>query len=300
MNQQHKNPRSPLKAIPYLVSSVRAARRGRRAARNSIVDPAMTYLRSWAFMLKYPRSGRNIFICCMPKSGSTYTQRVMELGLPNCFRFYRQPDIYYNLTGKGLFRLRLRCSIQRAHMHATEWNIGLLRAHGINKYVLLLRDPRDVVVSFFHQVEKEGFSARFVHLTQDYFRLDHQEKITYLIRLLLPRLVDFVNSWDSPKQEVGELDVLTLYYRDMVEAPHEHFRRILEFYKLPERVFDTKAIELREKVRYRRGETGQWKQYFTTEQKRLANVICGDVLSRHGWESACSAGRHHEEVLPSL
>lgn len=130
---------------------------------------------------------------------------------------------------------------------------------------------------------EEGDFGRFIHVTQEYFELNKEDKITYLIRLLLPWLVDFVNSWDSPSPELDELNVLTLYYRDMVRDPCQHFKKILNFYNIPEFVFDTEAIGVRKGVRFRKGKTGEWRKCFTREQTELANAICGDVLDRHGW-----------------
>lgn len=118
--------RRRLVANRFLASSAKLFRSRIRLAQRIIADPTMTYLQSWGFMLRHPHSDKYIFISCIPKSASTYTQRVLQLGLPDCFKFYRLPKICYHLTGKGLFRLRFRCSILRNHMHATVWNIRCL------------------------------------------------------------------------------------------------------------------------------------------------------------------------------
>jgi len=246
-------------------------------------DNTITYLRSWIFMLRYPRAEKNIFITCIPKVASTYTVKALELGLPKCFKEYRTPQRHYNLTGKGLFRLRYRCSIQHEHMSALERNIKCLKTNGIDKYVLLLRDPRDVIVSYYHHLEKEKTRESFVYLTYEYYELDQQNKITYLIRLFLPRLIDLINTWDSPSKELGELKVLKLYYRDMIQDPYKHFRKILEFYNIPDHLFDQNAINVRKGVRFREGKMDVWKKHFTERQVELANSICGDVLKKHGW-----------------
>jgi len=251
---------------------------------NYCYDHFFVYLKSWIYLLKNPRSYRNIFISCIPKSGSTYTQRVLEKGLPGCFKYYRIPRIHYNLSGKGISRLKIRCSITRIHMHATELNINCLKNNGINKYIVMLRDPRDVLISFYHQVEKEGFSAGFVHLTREYFLLDRNDKIQYLIKYLLPRCIDYINSWDSPDKKLGDLEILKLYYRDMISDPDNHFQKILNFYNIPLSCFDNSFINIKKGVRFRKGKIGNWKEYFTEEQKNLVNTICGDVLKKHLWD----------------
>ena len=147
----------------------------------------------------------------------------------------------------------------------------------------MLRDPRDVLISFYHQVEKEGFSAGFVHLTRNYFMLDKKDKLSYLIKYLLPRLIDYINSWDSPSIEIGEIEILTLYYKDMVSDPENHFHKILDFYNISRSCFDPSSITIRKGVRFRKGKIGSWEEYFTEDQIELANTICGDVLNKHQW-----------------
>ena len=165
------------------------------------------------------------------------------------------------------------------HMPASGHNIDALHSHGINKFVLLLRDPRDVVVSYYHHVENEGPNS-FLHMTNEYYELEERDKIAYLVKLLLPKLVEFINSWDSPSPELGDVDVLKLYYRDMVQDPHTHFAKILDFYQIPSEVFDRGAIGTRKGVRFREGTVGRWKQYFDGVQTELASVILSRIHRR--------------------
>jgi len=222
------------------------------------------YFYSWSYMLRYPNRGKNIFISCLPKSGSTYTQKVLEQGLPAAFAYYHAQRTYgYDLTGRGLFCLRFRCSVQRIHMHANELNLQHLVSNGIRKYLVLLRDPRDVLVSYYHHVEKEGRCAYFVHLTDEYFKMSKEDKISYLIRYFLPRAVDYIHSWDSPQLKSNDYQVCQLYYRDMLEKPQEYFEKILDFFDIPRVAFNQEAIQFRKEVRFRKGVAGEWKEYFT-------------------------------------
>jgi hypothetical protein len=94
-------------------------------------------------------------------------------------------------------------------------------AYNNHRVVLLVRDPRDVIVSlYFHRAHKlhdyDGTLTEFVR--QDVGGID--------------TIVRFYNAWDAQRSHLR--DLLVVRYEDLHAAPEPELRRLLDFLGLPD------------------------------------------------------------------
>lgn len=167
-----------------------------------------------------------------------------------------------------------------------------VRAPGL--VVQLVRDGRDVAVSYYHHLVRRGasfdsFSAYLRLFTRG--RLDGYG-----------RWDEHVASWlDSPHTVDGRL--LTLRYEALLEAPEEHLRQAIAFLgvevdetRVAPSVNASRFDRMRERERssrfherqngqffVRKGVAGEWREAFDEADLRLFEHSFGETLTRLGY-----------------
>ena len=159
----------------------------------------------------------------------------------------------------------------------------------------IFRDPRDVVVS--HVFYVTDMEARHVH--HDYYAslpdFDARLKTSILGRPdagvefpdIAARFAPYLGWLDRP-------EVLALHFEDLVNDRPAALNRILDHFlaRVPLPVPRTTILDALESSinpakspTFRSGRTGEWKQYFTPEHKRIFKDAAGDLLIRLGYEA---------------
>jgi len=98
------------------------------------------------------------------------------------------------------------------------------------KVVLLVRDPRDVAVSSFHQ-RKFRPNPHKRGLRDIEVDGDAAPSLFEFVRFRVPRIVDFLNAWQADMANVK--DLMVVRYEDVRAKPHERLAEILAFLGLP-------------------------------------------------------------------
>ncbi|KAF2078164.1 hypothetical protein CYY_000548 [Polysphondylium violaceum] len=185
-----------------------------------------------------------------------------------------------------------------------------------SKYILIVRDGRDVIVSlFWHFVRLGGFEnwcgpnqsglvdARYVSQYKnntDYF---HQHTSKLLEKEICFRLI--ARGWAKRVKEdkavIQELEsnpvseVHMVVYEELHRNPEENRRAIYEFLNLD--YTEAEQLSVNDKTApggfdehsdknkfFRKGEIGDWKNYFTPENKRWFKEETGQLLVDLGYE----------------
>lgn len=160
------------------------------------------------------------------------------------------------------------------------------------RVIYLVRDGRDVYVSFYHyrlNVLPEDCSF------QDFLR--REDHFPCLWR-------DHVDSWLYEQRDVHP-DLITLRYEDLLEDAGRELERLVDFVGIQASELDIKVavenssfhhmkeIEKSKGRKYaptdadqfiRKGEHGNWRDYFTEEDKAFFKKRAGDMLIRLGYE----------------
>jgi len=159
----------------------------------------------------------------------------------------------------------------------------------------IFRDPRDVVVS--HVFYVTDMEARHVH--HDYYASlpDFNSRLTVSILGRPDAGMEFPDIAARFAPYMGWLDhpeVLSIHFEDLINDRAATLARILDHFlaRLPlhsprQLILDAleSSINPTKSPTFRSGKTGEWKNLFTDEHKRIFKDIAGDLLVKLGYES---------------
>ena len=188
------------------------------------------------------------------------------------------------------------CDVASAHLFARDKVVERVCSSEFVPY-FIFRDPRDVVVS--HVFYVTDMEARHVH--HDYYQslpdFDTRLKVSIVGRLdgLEPN-VEFPDIATRFAPYLGWLDddeVLSLHFEDLINDRTAALNRIIDHFlaRVPlqaprQLILDSleSSINPQRSPTFRSGKTGEWKKYFTKENKHRFKNVAGDLLVKLGYE----------------
>jgi len=163
------------------------------------------------------------------------------------------------------------------------------------KILFLYRDLRDCIVSWTHYVDKIKGTEWFTNFeVSKGIRLEEfpfHERMTHIImrsRFIYER---FVNWMDSPDDVVYKMS-----YEDVLRSPKSTFQGFIDWaghdvlnvlgreFSCSKPEYMIGRIDPKNCSTFRNGVIGEWRHYFTSEQKKLFKVRLGDLLGRLGYD----------------
>ncbi|XP_046360225.1 sulfotransferase 1B1-like isoform X2 [Haliotis rufescens] len=166
------------------------------------------------------------------------------------------------------------------------------------KVIYLLRNPKDVAVSLYHHVWGMNKDNWVYNGTWDDF-LD-----AYLQgNVWCGSWFDSVLDWEKTRPARSEMPVFTLHYEDMKKDPLSNVQRLSEFLEAPassefcQRVVEACSFKKLKQAKdnmeenflrdiwkpgcegfYRKGEVGDWKNWFTVAQNERFDAVYGEKM----------------------
>lgn len=244
--------------------------------------------------------GEKILINGVPKAGTNLVKKLLiQLGMAESGVFFR---LYGGISLRGVKRelfLFPKGSFITAHLfYDPEIKDYILKKN--IKVILMVRDPRDVVlsnVSFTREIERPGLSP-FCKLTEDEFikacitgysktvpDLDENHNLQGGIAETYARIL----RWE--KHGVGKV----FFFEDLVGSKGggsdtkqlESIRELADYVRvnLGESELKNTASNLFGGTNtYRSGQISKWKHKFSNEHKALFKIHTGDLLIKLGYE----------------
>ncbi len=242
----------------------------------------------------YPH--RNLLAIGQQKSGSTWLFRMMQ-DVPGYMR-WTPKNIKFQRAD-----LRLEdfvppppgWSVTKVHTPPTPENLRVIGALG-RPYVVLVRDVRDICVSWAH----------YIHITPDHPRheecggLTIPQTIDYFIRERLPDYVRWQLAWrDHIHPGLG----LLIKYEAMLADTPGVMRRVFDHYEVG--LDDARVLEIVERHAFKRatgrengqadsrsfnrkGVAGDWANHLTDAQQAAFKAVASDALVSLGYEAGGS------------
>ncbi len=242
-----------------------------------------------------------LFVAGLPKSGTSWLKKML-LSNPGFVEVlhpgagfheqalggshdYDMPEDLFELYDEALV-------VTRMHVHGSRQNIEALRRGGV-KYVVLVRDLRDVAISHYHYVRQTPWHPEHVL----YENLDLRDGLTKFAERTLLGFAAWMRSWrDNGDPEMA----LTISYERMLEdgpgvmtevARHfglddrpETIHRIIEENSFKKMSGGRRPGEENNKAFARKGVAGDWVNHFTPEIADLYKHLIGEFLIEFGYE----------------
>ncbi|XP_046542793.1 sulfotransferase 1A1-like [Haliotis rubra] len=239
----------------------------------------------------------DVLIATYPKCGSHWLWEIVTM--------LRTGNSEYNMNAKEFAMLEIPKSerpdelpsprVLNSHLHFRHLPEKLVEKQ--IKTILLLRNPKDVSVSFFNHLNGLKLNYRFDGTYSEFLDLFLEGKMSN------SDYADYVKDWLQVKQDNPDLPMLTLFYENLKKDPVTNIRTVAEFIglsvsdELCEQIAEACSFkklksadtEIKEHARnqsdiwkeghhrwYRKGEVGDWKNWITVAQ----NETFDDVIER--------------------
>jgi hypothetical protein len=238
---------------------------------------------------RYPH--RNLFIVGLPKSGTSWLNRMVR-DIPG-YRSWTPPYITWTdhtLQAETLRNPPAGYTVTKLHCKPTAAHLELFNSVK-RPYVIIHRDLRDVAASWFFFAHNVSTAAHADPIKT----MDKDEALHYWIDNRLRDYVTWVNGWaDGRDPEYG----LMIRYEDLLADTLGMMRRVFDHYevKLSERrvrrivakhAFKTAtgrdAGQEDQHDFNRKGVAGDWVNHFAPEHKVKFKKIAQETLERFGY-----------------
>ena len=177
------------------------------------------------------------------------------------------------------------------HLDANPLNLRMLNDF-CKKWVIHLRDPRSVVLSWTHHINKYNAmgghnrdAARYFWNSpqeEDYFSWELEKQLDRNIDCFLPEVTHWMEGW-LEVYDSGKYNIMLTKYEDLIVDEKAFFQKILDFYQITETHQGSQPLDVH--GHFRSGKKDEWRQVFTPQQINRSNRQIGEtLLSRFGWE----------------
>jgi sulfotransferase 6B1 len=254
--------------------------------------------------LSGPNKLPTLLAISFPKSGTHLLDQIL-LGFSNIAPYSKRLHSFYaEYEGESgvkrsaeqavawLDSLRPR-DVASAHLFARPEAVTRVCSSKFVPY-FIFRDPRDVVVS--HVFYVTGMEARHVHHEYYLSLPDFDSRLNVSI-LGRPDLdIEFPNIAERFKPYMDWLnhpEVLKIHFEDLIHDRAATLTRIMDHFlaRVPLQaprnlILDSleTSINPSRSPTFRSGKTGEWRQYFTDEHKRVFKDVAGNLLVKLGYE----------------
>lgn len=240
-------------------------------------------------------SDKDVYLVSYPRSGNTWMRVLLA-------------EIIYGESGESLRDLgyympdinkpRLMKNVIEVGCHYIKAHDPLMinrRSELFKKVLYIIRDPRDIVISWFRFQ-----SGRLYHKDFNHFFLDWISD-----RIYPSSWQTHVNSWTGPGIDMNDVDVCVVRYEDLLKDAFSVLKKIMTFLDL-----DVEPVRIREGIKkasvdkMRRKEklgfwednvnldklqfigpatSNQWQKILTEEQVNLIFYYSGNEMKRFGY-----------------
>ena len=232
----------------------------------------------------------SMLLVSIPKSGTVYLNKVFveTLGLKNFIcsnQYFPEDQLNFDL----MLEFSRGGYFSSVHIDPSPANLQLLNVH-VPRWVVHLRDPRSVLVSLTHHMQRlfnEGRHRDLLRLAPsppaEYYSASFSDRIDWGIEYFLPPTIEWILEWLAVADEAPERVRLT-EYRNLVENEADLLDQISSFvgvfrrgapWQFPERTMD---------AHFRTGRTDEWRDVLNARQLAACSAtIPGGLKARFNW-----------------
>lgn len=239
----------------------------------------------------------DVFICSYPKTGSHWINALVS-------KLLKHNDLENTPTGHlPNIDMLPTDSIESGSpprvisTHLTYKYLPIQHRQRQAKIILMLRNPKDVAVSFYHFATKEA-NIFYDGSLENFITLFLTGKVPY------NSYFDWLNEWNTIIKEDMHNDILVVYYEDLKKDCIGQLRRITDYLNIPSvneeqlRAVNNRCSHANLKAEaeqqitpfylvdkdgystiYRKGVVGDWKNHFTVADNEIFDQVIAKSLT---------------------
>jgi hypothetical protein len=246
---------------------------------------------AWNRQLRRKEAGLpGILLNTLPKTGSMYLTELLSKSLDLPWSTTAIPDhaLRDRVVRPWMAQLALGGALSQEHLPGTPETIEALRASGIDRLIVHVRDPRQTMLSCLHHFVKEFDQIVEIHapyLPDDFNRRSLADCADFLIENYFAEQMEWICSWAQVADAGMGLQILFSVYEDSVSNPSAFLSKAIDFYGVGglEGVTEVE-VKPSESLHFRRGLKDEWRTSFTAaQQARMRAMMPDDLMTRFGW-----------------
>lgn len=182
----------------------------------------------------------HLVIISLPKSATVFIQRSVEATLHAKHCLLSKPGAGQQMDA-GLLHDFLAEPIATGGYHAppSSHNLQILSENGLSRIALVVRDPRDAVVSWWRHLERSDIRAdlfardgtlRGGQRSLSYYAMQREDRLAYVIEHMYPILQTWLADWAAAMETRRDFHVHVLRYEDFVLDPAKRLQDLFGFF----------------------------------------------------------------------
>lgn len=237
-----------------------------------------------------PRTPFSVLVVSIPKSGTVYMNAMFRDGLELknyvlSNRYFPEDQIYLD----AMAQFQLGGYIASTHINASQSNLQILTSF-VPKWVVHFRDPRSVLLSWVHHVDRLCQEGRFTDLLRvtpvpprDLHAWSFESRVDWHIEHFMPAVIEWMTAWLAAAEQMPDR-ILVTEFAALKETEAELMFKILDFLGIDPAVYQHRSPVKNIASHFRTGTYDEWREVFTTEQvEKISAMIPIGILSRFGW-----------------
>ena len=232
----------------------------------------------------------SILLVSIPKSGTIYMRELLIRGLglkPLTVSNEYFPEDQLRLNELEEFHRGGR--IASTHIDPSAVNLQLLDAF-VQRWVVHIRDPRSVLLSWTHHLARLFGVANMHALLKltptpppEYHLQPIEWRIDWNIQNFLPSVVAWTQDWVKLADRYPDRILLT-EFADLRENELDFMTRLVSFGGYPEGCYKHPALDKTMALHFRNGHLDEWRTAFSADQLARADEhLPADLCARFGW-----------------
>ena len=155
----------------------------------------------------------------------------------------------------------------------------ILRFAQLMSSFTIIRDPRDIIVSWHYYVNTVGRERRISIVEHDrslnYKDYDGDARKDLLVETVYRTIERFL-PW-------GDTDIITVRFEDIIERPMKALAPVAKRTGIPIDTLVERSL-FRGGKTFRKGLVGEWKHEFNSKQKKRFNELYGHIMEAWGYD----------------
>lgn len=237
---------------------------------------------------------RHLVVISLPKSGTVFVQRALEMTVA-AVHCPIGTSIHARKAALDEF-MQQPIGLTGDHLRANRQNLEMLAATGITRIVLMIRDPRDCMVSWRHHLHRHDIRQRpNLGVSSAYFNLSPEEQFEEHISGFFSKLQQWLREWSDALSGTWPFVFHLLKFEDFAADPRGAVREVLRFfgYELEPILPDAKgppeqiSAGIHTHTHFRRGIVGSHRDELSPRLLRQLNArVDRELFARYGWPIA--------------
>ncbi|MFN0064604.1 MAG: sulfotransferase domain-containing protein [Chlamydiales bacterium] len=228
-----------------------------------------------------------ILITALPNSGGCSVERTLS-------HFFHAPIFQLSEDLDNFADFVKKRGLGRFSSHPSDHRLAIMQEH-LRKMIVHVRDPRQILVSWVHHLEK--LNTHQLHheilksphpLPEDYFAWNFHQKIDWQIEHFFKDSIAWLEAWLDFSDNQKVVDVKITSYDELHSAPLSFFKDVIAFYgKNPQKFKEEHLSKIAPGIhsRYRSINPQEWKSMLSPEQREYTtSLIPITLLTRFNWE----------------